>query len=92
MEVMQQRRASRQQMKIITTIRIFRKIQNPEVNLSRRQMRKQQQLRQWTPFQKDQVNRTKRVRRTRKIHRIRQQQQHQMKVRDKLLKRLQNRF
>lgn len=77
---MQQRRASRQQMRIITTIRIFRKIQNPEISLSRRQMRKQQQ--QWTPMQRDQMNRVKKVRKARKIHRIRRQQQHQMKVRD----------
>jgi hypothetical protein len=86
MEVMQQRRASRQLMKIITTIRIFRKIQNPEINSSR-QMKKQQQLRQWTPIQiqRDQVNRVKRVRRAREIHRLRQQQQHPMKVRDNLM-------
>lgn len=70
---MQQKRANRQQMKIIIT-RLFptRKIKKQEVILSRQMRKQQQQLQRWklTQIQRDQMNLVKR--RARKIPHCRQ--------------------
>lgn len=68
---MQQKKANRQQMKLITT-RLFptRKIKNQEVILSRQMRKQQQRLQRWilTQIQKDQTNLVKRARRIPHCH------------------------